>query len=246
MNGLLDNLPGRPDVDFAEFGSIEVKPLGRIQQLTADILGRNWVVIPHVTHHDEADVTELEVARKAWNEAHPEAKTTMLVPVLQAVVSAMRAHPIFNTSLAPDGKSLVWKNYFHIGVAIDSPHGLLVGVVRDCDQKTAGEIGADIMALSTKARTKGLSKPEMTGGSMTISSLGHIGGTGFTPIVNAPEVAILGLSKLQTRPIPVEGEVLWRQMLPLSLSYDHRVINGADAARFTQSVAVALTKHRFG
>jgi pyruvate dehydrogenase E2 component (dihydrolipoamide acetyltransferase) len=246
VTGLLDNLPAWPEQDHAEFGPVTIKPVARIQQLAGRFLGRNWVVIPHVTHQDEADVTDLELARKAWNAANPNAKATLLVPVMQAVVSALQAYPVFNTSLTADGKSQVWKDYCHIGVAIDTPNGLLLGVVRDCDRKTAPEIGAEVVALSTKARSKGLSIGEMAGGSMTISSLGHIGGTAFTPIVNAPEAAILGLSKLQLRPLPAaDGGVAWRQMLPLSLSYDHRIINGADAARFTRHVAEALAAHQF-
>lgn len=246
MTGLLNHLPDWPEVDPSD-GPAQIKPLGRIQQLTARFLGRNWGAIPHVTHHDEADVTDLEMARKHWNEAHPDARLTLLVPVVQAIVSALQAFPVFNSSLAADGKSLVWKDYFHIGIAIDTPNGLLVGVVRDCDRKTAAQIGAEIVGLSDKARGKGLSVAEMTGSCMTISSLGHIGGTAFTPIINAPEVSILGLSKLQLRPYPGEGgSVSWRQLLPLSLSYDHRVINGADAARFTQHVAQSLSAFRFG
>lgn len=247
MPQYLDVLAPWPEQDFAEFGTVEVKKLGRIQQLTAAFLGRNWVAIPHVTHHDEADVTALETARKAWNAEHPDAKATILVPVVKAVAAALRAFPVFNTSLMADGKSLVWKDYVHIGIAIDTPNGLLVGVVRDCDTKPAGQISTEIAALSEKARTKGLSMADMTGGSMTISSLGHIGGTAFTPIVNAPEVAILGMTRLQPRPMPgQDGGIDWRQMLPLSLSYDHRIVNGADAARFVRRVADELAAYRFG
>ncbi len=246
MAAYLDTLAPWPEQDFAEFGPVEVRKLGRIQQLTASFLGRNWVAIPHVTHHDEVDVTALETARKAWNAANPDVKATLLVPVVKAVAAALRAYPVFNTSLMADGKSLVWKDYIHIGVAIDTPNGLLVGVVRDCDTKTPAAITEEIGGLSARARAKGLSMAEMTGGSMTISSLGHIGGTAFTPIVNAPEVAILGMTRLQTRPMPGAGGAIdWRQMLPLSLSYDHRVINGADAARFVRRVGEELANYRF-
>lgn len=247
MNTLLDHLAPWPEYDFAEFGSVTVQPLGRIQQLTASFLGRNWVAIPHVTHHDEADVTDLEADRKRWNAANPDAKVTLLVPVVKALAEALAAFPLFNSSLGADGKTLVRKSYIHIGVAVDTPQGLLVPVIRDCDKKSWAEIGAEIQAVSAKARTKGLSMAEMTGGSMTVSSLGHIGGTGFTPIVNAPEVAILGVTKLQPRPLPsADGGIDWRQMLPLSLSYDHRVINGADAARFARKIADGLTEFRYG
>lgn len=246
MSGLLDRLPPWPEQDFASFGEIETKPLGRIQQLTAAFLGRNWVAIPHVTHHDEADVTALDAERKRWNEANPAKKLTILIPVIKAMANALAAYPVFNTSLTPDGKSLVWKRYVHIGVAVDTPNGLLVPVLRDCDRKSAATLSDEIAALSEKARSKGLSMAEMSGGSITVSSLGHIGGTGFTPIVNAPEVAILGLTKVQIRPTPAaDGGIDWRQMLPLSLSYDHRVINGADAARFTRKVADELAAFRF-
>lgn len=246
MSNIIDQLPAWPDMDHSVFGPVEVKPLGKIQQVTAKFLGRNWVAIPHVTHHDEADVTDVDVKRRAWNAAHPEDKRTMLVPVMQAMAAALRQYPVFNTSLMGDGKSLVWKDYAHIGVAIDTPNGLLVGVVRDVDKKTAVEITADVTEISTRARAKGLSMADMSGGCMTVSSLGHIGGTAFTPIVNAPEAAILGLSKTQLRAAPAEdGGVSWRQMLPLSLSYDHRIINGADAARFTVAIIDYLRSYAF-
>lgn len=247
MTAYLDSLAPWPEQDFAEFGPVEVKKLGRIQQLTASFLGRNWVAIPHVTHHDEADITALEEARQTWNTANPDAKATLLVPVMKAMAAALRAFPVFNTSLLSDGKSLAWKDYVHIGVAIDTPNGLLVGVVRDCDTKTPDAIAREVAGLSAKARTKGLSMAEMSGGSMTVSSLGHIGGTAFTPIVNAPEVAILGMTRTQTRPMSgKDGGIDWRLMLPFSLSYDHRVINGADAARFVRCVADELAAYRFG
>lgn len=240
-NELLSNLPAWPSADFSEFGEIERKPLSRIQQLTARFLARNWVAIPHVTQQDEIDVTEFEARRSAWNAAHPDRKVTAMAPLAKAMVAALKTYPKFNTSLEADGTTLVQKHYFNIGIAIDTPQGLLVGVVRNADRKSIGEIGAEISALATKARTKGLSMAEMSGGSMTISSLGHIGGTSFTPIINAPEVAILGVSRIQLRAYPGEDErVSWRKMLPLSLSYDHRVINGADAARFNLEIHAQL------
>ncbi|WP_050010662.1 2-oxo acid dehydrogenase subunit E2 [Herbaspirillum sp. B65] len=235
------DLPPWPDIDFSEFGATEVKPVSRIQKLVGSFLSRNWVTIPHVTHHDEAEVDALEAYRKGRNEAGGEVKLTALVFMIKAVVKALQAYPQFNASLDASGKNLIYKKYFHIGVAVDTKFGLLVPVLRDCDRKSVTELAVELAALSNKARTKGLSLPEMSGGCFSISSLGGIGGTSFTPIVNAPEVAILGLSKTQARPFPgPAGEVLWRQMQPLSLSYDHRVINGADAARFTQHLATVL------
>ncbi len=246
MSNYFDKLPPWPDGDFGEFGPVEVKPRDRYQQIGGAFLSRNWLAIPHVTHHDEVDVTDLEAARKAWGEANPGQKITLLAPVMKAVVGALKEFPIFNTSLTADGASLVWKKYFHIGVAVDTPKGLLVGVVRDCDTKSAATLAEDTAALAEKARTKGLSMAEMSGGSMTISSLGHIGGTAFTPIVNAPEAAILGLTRVQLRPAPGEaGALEWRKMLPLSLSYDHRIINGADAARFVRHIGRELSRFEF-
>jgi pyruvate dehydrogenase E2 component (dihydrolipoamide acetyltransferase) len=234
--------PAPPEADFSEFGSVTTKPLGRIQQLTARFLGRNWATIPHVTHHDEADITTFEDRRTAWNVAHPDAKLTTLVPLLKALAAALQAYPVFNTSLGSDGNTLVYKDYFHIGVAVDTPRGLLVPVLRDVDRKIVAELHSELGELSSKARSKGLSMAEMSGGCITLSSLGHIGGTAFTPIVNAPEVAILGVSRLQLRPAPApDGGLSWRKMLPLSLSYDHRVINGADAARFVRAIAETLS-----
>ena len=238
---LLASLAPWPQIDFSEFGETETRPLAKLQQLTASFLGRNWVAIPHVTHHDEADITELEARRGTWNRANPGRKLT-IVPILgKLLAEALAAYPQFNASIAADGRSLVLKKYVNVGFAIDSPRGLLVGVVRGCDRKPASEIAAELSALSAKAKEKGLSLPEMSGGCITLSSLGHIGGTSFTPIVNAPEVAILGVTRAQVRAAPDEtGSVAWRKMLPLSLSYDHRVINGADAARFVRFLADRL------
>jgi pyruvate dehydrogenase E2 component (dihydrolipoamide acetyltransferase) len=217
-----------PPVDPAAFGPVETRPVSRLQGLTAAVLSRNWTTIPHVTHHDEVDTTALDVLRRTL-----EPKPGPLAFFTKALVSALQAFPHFNASLDASGATLVLKRYFHIGIAIDTPRGLVVGVVRDCDGKGAARIGDDIAALTAKARGRGLPLAEMEGGCMSISSLGGIGGTGFTPIVNAPEVAILGITKAQAKPLRgADGGVEWRQMTPLSLSYDHRVINGADAARF--------------
>ena len=235
------DLPDWPTVDFSEFGPVERRPLGRIQSLTARFLSRNWIAIPHVTHHDEIDVTAFEERRIAWNNAHPDSKVTVMAPLAKAVAEALKAHPRFNTSLEADKATLVQKSYFNVGIAVDTPRGLLVAVLRTVDSKSIGNLGRELAELAQKARTKGLSVQEMAGGCITISSLGHIGGTGFTPIINAPEVAVLGVSRLQVRAAPAaDGSVTWRKMLPLSLSYDHRVINGADAAQFVCTVANRL------
>ena len=235
------NLPPWPQVDFAEFGEIEVKPISRIQKLTGGFLSRNWLTIPHVTHHDDVDITLLESYRKARNDADSEVKLTPLVFLIKAVVRALQAFPQFNASLDGEGKNLVLKKYFHIGVAVDTRFGLLVPVLRECDKKTVEQLAIELAAISQKAREKGLSMAEMSGGCFTISSLGGFGGTGFTPIVNAPEVAILGVTKTRLAAAPAQdGGVSWRKMLPLSLSYDHRVINGADAARFAAFIGTTL------
>ncbi|ROZ69233.1 dihydrolipoamide acetyltransferase [Ramlibacter sp. WS9] len=230
-------LPAWPAIDFAAFGEVEVKPLSRIQGLTAGFLSRNWVTIPHVTHQDDADITALEAWRK--NPAKP--RLSPLAFFAKALVSGLKAFPQFNASLDATGKNLVLKRYFHIGIAIDTPRGLVVGVVRDCDSKSVASIARDIAALSEKARGRGLPMTDMEGGCMSISSLGGIGGTGFTPIVNAPEVAILGITKAEWKPRrAADDTVQWRLKVPLSLSYDHRVINGADAARFLRHLDEVL------
>ena len=206
-----------------------------MQQMVGGFLTRNWTMIPHVTHNDDADVTAMEAFRKQLAD-EKDVRVTGLVFLIKAVVAALRKYPQFNASLDDSG-SLVLKKYFHVGIAVDTPGGLLVPVLRDCDKKSVVELASELAAISEKARTKGLSTPEMSGGCITISALGALGGTSFTPIINAPEIAILGVTR--TREVPVrDGDGLtWRQMLPLSLSYDHRVINGADAARFTRSIA---------
>jgi pyruvate dehydrogenase E2 component (dihydrolipoamide acetyltransferase) len=235
-----------PAEDFSVYGPVEARPVGRIQGYVGRAMHRNWVSIPHVTHHDEADVTEFERRRKQWNGAHPDDKRTLLPVLVKASVAALQQFPKFNCSLSADGATVFAKNYFNIGIAVDVPGGLLVPVLRDCDKKDIAEIVREIGRISEKARTKGLSVAEMSGGCFTLSSLGHIGGTGFTPIINAPEVAILGVCRTQQRFVPdAGGSPVLTQLLPLSLSYDHRVINGVDAARFVRAVADWLGAYQF-
>jgi pyruvate dehydrogenase E2 component (dihydrolipoamide acetyltransferase) len=235
-----------PDEDLSSFGPVETKKLGRVQHYVGRVMHRNWVSIPHVTHHDDADITAFEERRKAWNLAHPEQKRALLPALVKAAVDALQRYPQFNSSLSADGTTLYARQYFHIGIAVDVPTGLLVPVVRDCDLKDSAQIAAEIASLSDKARGKGLSMEEMSGGCFTLSSLGHIGGTGFTPIINAPEVAILGICRARSQFLPDSaGKPELRQLLPLSLSYDHRVINGADAARFVCAIAESLRAYQF-
>ena len=235
-----------PVEDFSKYGPVEAKPVGKIQHYVGRVMSRNWSMIPHVTHHDDADVTTFELRRKAWNSANPDKKRTLLPILMKATVAILQQYPQFNSSLSADSATLFQKNYFHIGFAADVPTGLLVPVIRDCDKKSTDEIAAEIVALSEKARTKGLAMSEMSGGCFTLSSLGHIGGTGFTPIINAPEVAILGITRTQSRFLPdANGNPVLRQLLPLSLSYDHRVINGADAARFTRAMSDWIEAYEF-
>jgi pyruvate dehydrogenase E2 component (dihydrolipoamide acetyltransferase) len=235
-----------PAEDFSVYGPVEARPVGKIQGYVARALHRNWVSIPHVTHHDDADVTQFERRRKEWNAAHPDDKRTLLPVLVKASIAALQQYPKFNCSLSADGATLFAKQYFHIGIAVDVPSGLLVPVLRDCDKKSIEEIAREIVQISEKARTKGLALAEMSGGCFTLSSLGHIGGTGFTPIINAPEVAILGICRTQERFLPdAERRPTLAQLLPLSLSYDHRVINGADAARFVRTMADWLQTYTF-
>jgi len=230
----LDLLPW-PQVDFAKFGPVEVQPLSRIRKLSGANLHRNWVMIPHVTQFDEADITELEAFRVELNQEKSSSpdrpKLTLLAFLIKAVVSALKIHPEFNASL--DGDKLVLKRYCHIGFAADTPSGLVVPVIRDADKKGVLEIARDMAELSKRAREGKLTAAEMQGGCFSISSLGGIGGTAFTPIINAPEVAILGVSKSEIKPKWDGKAFVPRLVLPLSLSYDHRVIDGATAARFT-------------
>ncbi|MGO2878367.1 MAG: pyruvate dehydrogenase complex dihydrolipoyllysine-residue acetyltransferase [Halomonas sp.] len=239
-------IPPIPEVDFSQFGEVEEKPMGRLLKMGATNLHRSWLNVPHVTQFDEADITELENFRKSMK-AEAEAQGAKLTPLpflVKACAFALRKFPQFNVSLKGDGETLVWKNYVHIGIAVDTPDGLMVPVLRDADKKSLIEIAKDMAELGKKAQTKKLKREEMTGGCFTISSLGSIGGTAFTPIVNAPEVAILGVSKAQMKPVWDGGAFQPRLMMPLSLSYDHRAINGADAARFTAFLADVLTDIR--
>jgi pyruvate dehydrogenase E2 component (dihydrolipoamide acetyltransferase) len=229
-----------PKVDFAKFGPIEEKPLSRIQKISGANLARNWAMIPHVTQHEDADITELEAFRKKLGEENKELKVTPLVFQIKAVVAALKAFPQFNASLDETGEKLILKKYFHIGIAVDTPDGLVVPVLRDCDRKGLLDLARELGEISKKAREKKLGPAEMSGGCFSISSLGGIGGTAFTPIVNAPEVAILGVSKAAIKPVWNGKEFAPRLMLPLSLSYDHRVIDGALAARFAAFLATQL------
>jgi pyruvate dehydrogenase E2 component (dihydrolipoamide acetyltransferase) len=234
------NLLPWPQVDFAKFGAIESKPLSRINKIAGANLARNWAMIPHVTQHDNADITEMEAFRKKLGEENKDVKVTPLVFLIKAVVAALKKFPSFNASLDASGENLVLKNYFHIGIAVDTPDGLVVPVIRDADRKGLLELAKELGEISLKARDKKLGPADMQGGCFSISSLGGIGGTGFTPIINAPEVAILGVSKSQLQPVWNGSEFAPRLLLPLSLSYDHRVIDGAAAARFTAYLAQVL------
>lgn len=231
-----------PAVDFANFGEVETLPLSRIQKISGPALHRNWVSIPHVTQFDEADITDMEDFRQEQKSEAERAGTKMtpVVFIIKAVVASLKAFPHFNASLSSNGSELIQKKYFHIGVAVDTPGGLVVPVLRNCDQKGFIELAKELTELSQRARDGKLSADEMKGGCFTISSLGGIGGTEFTPIINAPELAILGVSKAQVKPIWDGEDFEPRLMLPLSLSYDHRVIDGADAARFITHLSAQL------
>ena len=240
-----------PKVDFSKFGPVETRELTRIQKISGANLARNWAMIPHVTQHEDADVTELEALRVALNKENEKRiakgdapKLTMLAFLMKAAANALREFPDFNASLEPDGQTLVLKQYVHIGFAADTPNGLVVPVVRDCDRKGVLQIAEETAALAAKARDGKLGPADMQGGCFTISSLGGIGGTKFTPIVNAPEVAILGVSRADMRPVWDGKAFQPRLVLPLSLSYDHRVIDGAAAARFAAHLAKVLADLR--
>ncbi len=240
------NLLPWPQVDFSKFGEVETRSLSKIKKISGANLARNWVMIPHVTQHDDADVTELEVLRVALNKENEKAgiKFTMLGFLIKAVVAALKKYPDFNASLDASGENLVLKKYFHVGFAADTPNGLVVPVLKDADKKGIVQITQETGALAAKAREGKLGPAEMSGGCFSISSLGGIGGTAFTPIVNAPEVAILGVSKSAIKPVWDGKAFQPRLILPLSLSYDHRVIDGASAARFTAYLAQLLADMR--
>ena len=231
-----------PQVDFEKYGEVERVPLSRIKRISGPNLARNWVMIPHVTHDDEADITDLEAFRKQINSEQQDVKVTMVALLIKACVGALRQFPDFNSSL--DGDELVIKRYYNIGFAADTPQGLMVPVVKEADRKGLLEIAGELAELSGKAREGKISAEEMRGSTFTISSLGGIGGTGFTPIVNAPEVAILGVTRSAMRPVWNGSEFEPRLILPLSLSYDHRVIDGAAAARFVAHLASELSDLR--
>ena len=240
------NLPAWPQVDFAKFGAVETRPLSRIRKLSGGFLHRNWVGIPHVTQHDEADITELETFRKENAQVAEKQgfKLTMLAFLVKTSADALKKFPDFNSSLDAIGENLIVKKYCHIGVAVDTPDGLVVPVIRDADAKSVFDVARELADISKRAREKKLKPDEMRGGTFSISSLGGIGGTAFTPIINAPEVAILGVSRSQMRPVYKDGAFVPRLMLPMSLAYDHRVIDGAAAARFTTHLASVLSDFR--
>lgn len=244
--GLALGLPAWPQVDFAKFGPVENLPLSRIKKISGPFLHRNWVSIPHVTQNDEADITELEAFRKGMaDEAQKQGvKLTPLAFIMKAVVAALKNHPEFNASLAPAGDALILKRYYHIGVAVDTPGGLVVPVVRNVDQKGVLQLAKELAEISAKARDGKLGPGEMQGGTFSISSLGGIGGTHFTPIINAPEIAILGVSKSSMKPVWKDGQFVPRLMMPLSLSYDHRAVDGAQGARFITNLSATLSDIR--
>ena len=244
--GLGVALPAMPVVDFAKFGPIEAKPLTRIKKISGANLHRNWVAIPHVTQHDEADITELDTFRKQMAEEVKAQgiRVTPLAFLMKACVAALQRFPQFNASLSPEGDQLILKQYWHLGVAVDTPNGLVVPVIRDVDKKGVLQLAKELGEVSAKARDGKLSPADMQGGTFSISSLGGIGGSSFTPIINAPEVAILGASRSVTRPQWRDGSFVPRLMLPLSLSYDHRVVDGAEGARFITFLTGVLSDIR--
>jgi pyruvate dehydrogenase E2 component (dihydrolipoamide acetyltransferase) len=246
IGGAGGGIPPIPAQDFAEFGPIETKPLPRLKRLSGPALHRAWLNVPHVTHSDEADVTELDAYRKTLNEAADDRgyRVTMLGFLLKASVVALKEHPEFNASLSPNKESLILKRYYHLGVAVDTRDGLVVPVIRDVDRKGLLELSQELATVSQRMRDGKIMPSDIRGGSFSISSLGGIGGTGFTPIVNAPEVAILGVARAAIKPVWDGHAFQPRLMLPLDVSYDHRVIDGALAARFTRRLAEILTDMR--
>ncbi len=230
-------IPPIPAVDFSQFGEIEEKPLSKIKRLTGQNMTRVWLNLPMVTYHDEVDITELEAFRKATNaDKNNDIRITALVFIMKALVAAMKQFPAFNSSLSADGEKIIFKHYFHIGIAVDTPNGLVVPVIKDVDQKGIFQLSQELGEKSELARKGRLMPADMQGGCMTISSLGGIGGTAFTPIVNAPEVAILGVTRAKMQPVWNGEDFEPKLMLPLDLTYDHRVIDGAEGARFMEAV----------
>lgn len=244
------DLPILPEVDFAQFGPIETRPFSRIKKLSAGFLQRNWLLAPHVTQFDEADITELEAFRQSQQTTltttanKPSLKLTPLAFIMKAAVTALKGFPQFNASLSSDGQSLTLKRYYHIGVAVDTPEGLVVPVIRNVDQKGLVTLAEELATTSARARAGQLSAADMQGSSFTISSLGGIGGGHFTPIINLPDVAILGVSKAATKPVYQAGNFIPRLLLPIALSYDHRVIDGAEGARFITYLVSCLSDIR--
>ena len=242
------SLPKLKEIDFKQFGEIELQALGKIQKISGPSLHRNWIGIPHVSQFDEANITELEKFRKEQNalliKSQATYKISPLIFILKAVAKALKIHPIFNSSLSVDQESIIFKKYINIGVAVDTPNGLVVPVIKDVDKKGINELAQELLAISQKARESKLKIDDIQGACFTISSLGGIGGTSFTPIINAPEVAILGVSKSQMKPIWNGEEFIPQLILPLSLSYDHRVIDGAKGAKFSTTVANILSDIR--
>ncbi|MEQ8661273.1 MAG: dihydrolipoyllysine-residue acetyltransferase, partial [Gammaproteobacteria bacterium] len=235
-------LPAAPEIDFSKFGETETTPLNKIRKLTGQNLHRSWLTVPHVFQMDEADITELEEFRRSKaDEAEKKGtKLTLLAFLVKAVVVALKKYPDFNASLSPDGEALIHKKYFHVGVAVNTPHGLVVPVIRDVDKKGLYELALEARELAAKARERKITPAEMQGACFTISSLGGVGGTHFTPIINMPEVAILGVSPSTMKPVWRDGEFEPRLMLPFTLSYDHRVIDGVAAAQFTRFLTTVL------
>ena len=239
-------IPTIPEVDFSKYGAVDVTERSKLDKLTATNMQRNWLNVPHVTQFDEADITELEEFR-AGLKAEAEQRGTKLTPIpfiLKACAVALRDNPKFNTSLAQGGQQLVYKKYIHIGMAVDTPVGLMVPVIRDVDQKTIWELAEEVISMAGKARERKLTPADMQGGCFTVSSLGNIGGNGFTPIVNAPEVGILGVSRAAIKPVWDGQAFVPRKMLPLALSYDHRVINGGDGGRYFSRIVALLADIR--
>lgn len=246
VGGSSISLPPARVIDFSKFGEIETKPLNKIKRLTGIGVHQSWITIPHVTQFDTADITELEAFRQAQTAQAKEAgyKLTLLAFVCKVVTKALEVFPQFNSSLDASGENLIYKHYFNVGIAVETPNGLVVPVIKEVDRLSVSDVAKEMARLSTKAREKGLAPADMSGGCFTISSLGGIGGHAFTPIVNSPEVAILGLSRSSMQPVYENGQFVPRLILPLSLSYDHRVIDGAEAARFTRYISESLSDIR--
>lgn len=235
-----------PEIDFAQFGPVNARPMTKMEKVTAANMQRSWLTVPHVTHFDNADITELESFRQSLKKEMEQrgVKVSPVAFIIKAVAMTLRAVPAFNVSIGSDGQSVIEKDYVHVGMAVDTPNGLFVPVIRDVDKKGVWEVAADIIELAGKAKARKLKMDEMQGACFTVSSLGAIGGTGFTPIVNTPEVGILGVSNSSVQPVFADGEFKPRTLLPLALSYDHRVINGGDAGRFMTHLAASLADLR--